>query len=67
MRQKTPQIVIWAIAIILTVRITWTVVQHDVPAVMTVAIAASLLVTAKQGADAIARGITAARKAGADR
>jgi uncharacterized membrane protein (DUF4010 family) len=63
--QKAPQIITWVIAIILTTSITWTVVQHDVPVAATVAIATSLLLSVKQGADALARGITAARKSGA--
>ncbi|MFG2970814.1 hypothetical protein ACGFZS_46850 [Streptomyces sp. NPDC048288] len=67
MKQKTPQIIIWAIAIILTARLTWTVAQHNTPVLITSTVALSVLFSAKQGAETLARGIAAARKNGSAR
>lgn len=66
MKQKTPQIITWAIALILTARLTWTVAQHNLPVLVTSTIALSVLFSTKQGADTLARGITAARNTEAD-
>jgi hypothetical protein len=65
-KQKAPQLITWAIALVLTARLTWAVAQHHLPILITSTVALSVLFTSKQGADALARGIAAVRKTGAD-
>jgi hypothetical protein len=60
-KQKLPQIAIWAIALFLAVRLTWTAHQHHMPLLDTITIALASTASARLGIDALTRAFTAAR------
>ncbi|MFJ8727663.1 hypothetical protein [Streptomyces sp. NPDC093269] len=61
------EILALAVAVIITIRITWDCVHHDMPIVATAAIALSLLVSSRLGALTLLRAWAATRKARATR
>lgn len=67
MKKHTTQIVLWVIAVLVAVRLTWTSIQHHMPVFDTAAIVLFSLYGARAGAENIARGIKAARQTGAAR
>lgn len=66
MKKKLPSIALWAIAILLTLRLTYSAIQHHLPTADTLAIAAAVLFATRMGLDTIARSAKAVRKQGAD-
>ncbi|MBJ6623506.1 hypothetical protein AB0R01_30630 [Streptomyces rochei] len=55
------QILLWAIALILTTRLTWTIATHDVPVLTTITVGLCVLFATKAGCDQIARDYTNAK------
>ena len=49
------QLLLWGIALTLTTRLTWTVAQHDVPALTTITVGLCVLYATKAGCNQIAR------------
>jgi hypothetical protein len=61
-KNKTGQCVIWAIALLITVRLVFTAHQHQMPIADTLVIVCSVPLAASAGLEALARGIRATRK-----
>jgi hypothetical protein len=63
------QILLWAIALTLTIRLTWTVAEHGVAVLTTITVGLCVLFAAKAGIDQIARDYAnaKARRQGANR
>ena len=61
-RLKPSVIVIWAIAVLVTIRLAWTAHQHNMPTADTAAIVFSVPLALSTGLEALARGVRATRK-----
>ncbi|WP_032761355.1 hypothetical protein [Streptomyces alboviridis] len=49
------QIILWAIALLLTIRLTWTIAQHNVSVLTTLTVGLCVLYATKAGCDQLAR------------
>ncbi len=67
MKKRLPQILTWAIALLLTARITWAAHQHGLTLLETGTIAVSVLYTTKVGAQRVIDIVQAARRTEASR
>lgn len=63
------QILLWAIALTLTIRLTWTIAEHGVAFLTTITVGLCVLYATKAGCDHIARDYAnaKARRQGANR
>ena len=67
MKKRLPQIATWAIALLLTARITWSAHQHGLTVLETGTIAVSVLYATRVGAQHVVDTFQAARRTGAAR
>lgn len=67
MKKRAAQIAIWAVAIFLAARLTWTAAQHDMPVLDTATISIFALYSGRAGFTHFARIIAATRQNGATR
>ncbi|RSN38338.1 hypothetical protein DMH12_38100 [Streptomyces sp. WAC 04229] len=54
-KPPTIQLALWAVALLLTIRLTWTVAQHNVSVLTTLTVGLCVLYATKAGCDQIAR------------
>lgn len=66
MKKNPTQIALWVIAVLVAARLTWTAIQHHMPALDTATIALFALYGTKAGAENLARAFKTARKTGAE-
>ncbi|GAA3808733.1 hypothetical protein ACFQ0G_53130 [Streptomyces chiangmaiensis] len=65
MKKKLPKIAQWVVALLLTLRLTYSAAQHHMPIMDTLTIAIASAFATYFGVDVMARGFNAARKTGA--